>query len=67
MKRRKTSGFVGSGAIGAIDVIQITFVILKLLNIIDWNWVYVLLPWIIQLALVSIILIFAAIYDKVCR
>jgi len=42
---------------GFTEVLTIIFIVLKLLNIIDWNWFLVLLPEIIALTIYLIIVI----------
>ena len=42
---------------GFTEVLTIIFIVLKLLNIIDWNWFLVLLPEIIALTIFLIIVI----------
>lgn len=42
---------------GFTEVLTIIFIVLKLLNIIDWNWLLVLLPEIIALAIYIIVVI----------
>lgn len=42
---------------GFTEVLTIIFIVLKLLNIIDWNWFLVLLPEIIALTICLIIVI----------
>ena len=39
------------------EVLTIIFIVLKLLNIIDWNWFLVLLPEIIALTIYIIVVI----------
>ena len=47
-----------SGGIGFIGVLQIAFIILKLVGVIKWSWFWVLTPiW----GLVALIIIFAII------
>lgn len=38
-----------SGGLGVLSVIQIVFIILKCIGIIDWTWMTVLIPFWIQL------------------
>ena len=42
-----------------LDVLGIVFVILKLCGVIDWKWIYVLIPFMIELLflLIKIILL----------
>ena len=48
----------GSGSsIGILDVLTIIFVVLKLCNVIDWSWWWVLSPALIGIALGIIMLI----------
>ncbi len=42
---------------GFTEVLTIIFIVLKLLNIIDWNWFLVLLPEIIALTIYLIIVV----------
>ena len=42
---------------GFTEVLTIIFIVLKLLNIINWNWLLVLLPEIIALAIYLIVII----------
>ena len=37
--------------LGFIDLLQIAFIVLKLCNVIDWSWVYVLMPLIAMIVL----------------
>lgn len=53
--------FVGLG-IG--DVLGIIFIVLKLLNVIDWSWWWVLAPFWIPLAIVILRAIILAILDN---
>lgn len=43
--------------VGFTEVLTIIFIVLKLLNIIDWNWFLVLLPEIIALTIYIIVVI----------
>ena len=47
--------------IDSIDLITIVFVVLKLTDVIDWSWWWVLSPILISFALVIIALIIALI------
>lgn len=47
--------------IDSIDLITIVFVVLKLTEVIDWSWWWVLSPILISFALVIIVLIIALI------
>jgi len=46
-----------SGGIGFLGMLTILFIAFKLLNIIDWSWIWVLAPIWISTALAVIILI----------
>lgn len=48
---------VRSGGIGFVGLLQLLFIALKLIGIIDWPWVFVLLPFIISAGLVVMVLI----------
>lgn len=54
-----------SGGIGILTVIQVVFIILKLLGIApvaSWAWTVVLIPLWINLGLIAVILIISVIY-----
>lgn len=55
----KSSGSGGGKGIGFVGVLQIAFIILKLLGKIRWSWLWVLSPTWISFAL---IIIFAVIF-----
>ena len=46
-----------SGGIGILGVLQIVFIVLKCLNVIDWPWSKVLIPFWIWLGLFIFLLI----------
>ena len=50
-----------SGSIGFGGLLQIVFIVLKLLNLISWNWFWVLSPTWIGVAL-AIILVLATVF-----
>ena len=50
-----------SGNINFMTLLQITFIVLKLCNVIAWKWVFVLIPLIIEGGLIIILLLFALI------
>ena len=45
-----------SGGIGGIGLLQVAFIVLKLLDKIDWPWLWVLAPMWIGMLLVILIL-----------
>lgn len=48
-----------------IGVIQIVFIILKLVKVIDWSWWIVFIPFWIDLALVVILLLYWRFFKKI--
>lgn len=46
-----------SGGVDAVGVVLIVFVILKLCNVVDWSWWWVLSPLWICLALATVLFI----------
>lgn len=52
-----------SGGIGITGVLQIVFIVLKLCNVIDWSWWWVLAPTWISIALVIFVLIIVWLRD----
>lgn len=54
-----------SGGIGFVGLLQITFIVLKLVGVISWSWVWVLSPlWISFLITIIIYIIAWIIYFK---
>ena len=53
----------GSG-LSLAGVLTVVFVVLKLCNLINWSWVWVLSPIWISLALLGIILVWIAVSDR---
>ena len=45
------------GGITAIGLLQVCFIILKMLHLIDWAWIWVLAPIWIELLLVVVIVL----------
>ena len=48
--------------LGVCDVLGIIFIVLKLLNVIDWSWWWVLAPFWIPIGIVIICAIIIAIF-----
>ena len=46
-----------SGNISFATLLQITFIVLKLCNIITWKWVFVLMPLLVEAGIAFILLI----------
>lgn len=64
MKNNENNANVSSG-IGFIEALQIVFIVLKLVKVINWNWVWVLSPtWIPLLITIICLLIAWIIYKK---
>lgn len=57
-----SSSSSSSGGIGFAGLLTIVFIVLKLLNKIDWSWWWVLSPVLISLAIWLLIMIGVAIY-----
>lgn len=58
MKDSKSTG-TASGGIGFVGLLTIAFIVLKLLNIIEWSWLWVLSPiWISAGLTIILIVIF---------
>ena len=51
--RNNSSG----GGLGLIEVLQIIFIVLKLLGVINWTWPVVLIPLWIDLGLILFVII----------
>lgn len=52
----------GSSGLGLSMVLTIIFVVLKLVNVIDWSWWWVCSPLLIDIGLTIIVLVIYAIY-----
>lgn len=63
----KTMKHETSSGIGVLGVLQIIFIVLKCVNVIDWPWRTVLIPLWIELALVVIAIIALIVYDLLDR
>ena len=54
-----------SGGITFTEMLQVAFIVLKLMHVINWKWIWVLAPtWISFLVSIVIILIFYLIYRR---
>lgn len=51
------------GRIGILGVVEIVFIILKLLGVVDWNWWIVLIPVWFDLGISLLIIIIAYYFD----
>lgn len=56
MKNKNGIGFVG--------LLQIAFIILKLCNVINWSWLWVLSPIWISITLIVIVVLIYLIFNK---
>jgi len=45
-----------NGGIGFVGLLAITFIVLKLTNVIDWNWFWVLSPMIFSVGIGLVVL-----------
>jgi len=62
MSRYHSSDSSSSGGVSVLGVVQIVFIILKLIGTITWPWSVVLIPLWIDLAIVVIALIVALVW-----
>jgi hypothetical protein len=46
-----------------LDVVQIVFIILKLVGVVNWSWLIVFIPWLASLGLWIVIIILALALD----
>jgi hypothetical protein len=61
----KTENRVASGGITFLQLLQLTFIILKLCGVIAWPWPVVLIPFWIDLAIIIMVaLIFVIIFNQ---
>lgn len=52
------------GGVGVLGLLGIAFIILKLCEIIEWSWLWVLAPFWIPLAIVGIVLLICTLVSK---
>ena len=50
--------------IGFLDLLTLTFIVLKLCNVIDWSWWWVLSPTLIPAAILFVIITLALLLPK---
>ena len=51
-----------SGGIGFVGLLQVCFIVLKVMNIINWSWFKVFLPLIISMSLPILLIIIVIIH-----
>lgn len=56
-----------SGGIGFVGLLQIVFIVLKLCNVIDWSWWWVLAPTWISISIAILIVCIIVISQRVKR
>ena len=56
----KTKTIIG-GNMTIVSLLQIVFIVLKLCKVIDWQWVFVLMPLIVEGGIVVVLLLIALI------
>lgn len=54
---KNSSSSSSSGGIGVLGLLGVTFVVLKLIGVINWSWWWVTLPFWGGLALIALILL----------
>lgn len=65
MRHYSSNNNGSSGGIGIVGVLTIVFIVLKLCNVIEWSWVWVLAPiWIYAILFVLVILLLALFATK---
>lgn len=63
MKNNGT-GSATYGGIGILGLLQVAFIVLKLVGVINWSWVKVFIPMWIEAGIVGVVLIVAAVLYK---
>ena len=56
---------VVTGGMSFLDTLQVVFIVLKLLNVIDWKWLWVLSPLWGQLVVVVAMYLFVAVLKTI--
>lgn len=57
MNRNENSSKDAGGGVGFCGLLGLAFIILKLTNVIEWSWVWVLAPLWIPAAIVGVIMV----------
>ena len=57
----KETKYVTGGGVGFLGLLQIVFIVLKLIGKIDWSWPKVLIPLWIELGIVGVFIIVIAV------
>lgn len=63
----KGSNSANAGGLGFVSVLTLIFIILKLVNVIDWSWLWVLSPIWISLGLIFLVTFCGFIYFIIRR
>lgn len=66
MNNNKSSS-ARSGGVGITTILQVVFIVLKLVHVIDWSWWWVLAPTWISLAFVVVVLIIYCIIKMIVK
>lgn len=66
MNNNKSSS-AGSGGAGIATILQVVFIVLKLIHVIDWSWWLVLAPTWISLAFAVVVFIIYCIIKKIVK
>lgn len=61
--RERDSGGSSGGGISFAGALQLIFIVLKLIGVINWSWVWVLSPTWISIGLLLIVLILIFVYN----
>lgn len=56
MNKKRSSANASTGGIGFCSLLTIVFIVLKLLNVINWSWFWVLSPLIFGTALTILVI-----------
>ena len=66
MNNNKSSS-AGSGGAGTATILQVVFIVLKLIHVIDWSWWWVFAPTWISLAFAVVVFIIYCIIKKIVK
>ena len=55
---QKQTSSSSSGGIGFFGLLQLVFIVLKLCGIIHWSWIWVFMPTLLPIGILSLVLLF---------
>ena len=64
-KRYRSSGYSGGGGMSLLGVLQVVFIVLKLVGVITWSWWLVFIPLFLYIALNALLVLLLFILELI--